>query len=240
MLNIKNLKKKYSSNDYYSVQDLSLSVNDGEIFGFLGQNGAGKSTTIKCMTGILPFYEGSIEICGYDINKNPIEAKQNIGYVCDEQTTCENLTGREYVNFIANIYNVPNDVVKTRCDEYVKRLGMEKVFDKLIKTYSFGLKQKINMIAVLVHEPKLWVLDEPIIGLDPESAYEIKEIMKEYRDRGNTVFFSSHYISMVEQICDRIAIIKKGKLIEVVNMKEFLKTHTEGLENYYLKVIKSE
>lgn len=239
MLEIKNLKKKYSSNDYYSVDDLCLSVKDGEIFGFLGQNGAGKSTTIKCITGIIPFDEGSIEICGFDVNKNPIDAKQNIGYVCDEQTTCENLTGREYVNFIANIYGVDKDIVEKRCEEYVPRLGMTKVFDKLIRTYSFGLKQKINIIAVLVHEPKFWILDEPIIGLDPESAFEIKEIMKEYKNRGNTVFFSSHYISMVEQICDRIAIIKKGKLLEVINMREFLETHTEGLENYYLKVIKS-
>lgn len=238
MLEIKNLSKKYSTNDYYSVDNLSLKVNSGEIFGFLGQNGAGKSTTIKSITGILPFDEGTIEICGFDINKNPIEAKQNIGYVCDEQTTCENLTGREYVNFIANIYNVPIELVKARCDNYVPRLGMTKVFDRLIRTYSFGLKQKINIIAVLVHEPKFWLLDEPIIGLDPESAYEIKEIMKEYKNRGNTVFFSSHYISMVEQICDRIAIIKKGKLLEVLDMKDFLKNHSEGLEEYYLKVIK--
>lgn len=239
MLVISNLFKKYNKNKYYSVSDLSLNVNDGEIFGFLGRNGAGKSTTIKCILGILPYEKGSIELDGVDLVKNPNEVKQKIGFVSDERISYENLTGREYVNFIGNIYNVDLEQMKALLNEYAERFKMTAVLDAPIRTYSFGLKQKISVIAALIHKPKLWILDEPIIGLDPEAAAEIKQCMIETKIEGNIVFFSSHYIDMVEKLCDRVAIIDRGKLLEVIDMKEFKKSNKNSLEEYYLDLIKS-
>lgn len=237
MLIIKNLSKKYQKNKKYSVDNLSLEIKKGEIFGFLGPNGAGKSTTIKCIMGIVKFEKGTISVCGHDIVKTPKKAKQLMGFVSDERTAYENLTGREYINFMGNVYAVPTQELKSRLNEYVARFALEEVLDTPISTYSFGLRQKINVVAALVHKPKLWVLDEPIIGLDPESSYEIKKCMLEQKNDGNTVFFSSHYVEMVEKICDRVAIIKNGQLLEVIDLTEFRKKHKQSLEDYYLKII---
>lgn len=240
MLVISNLFKKYNKNKHYSVSDLSLTVNEGEIFGFLGRNGAGKSTTIKCILGILPFEKGSIELDGVDLIKNPNEVKQKIGFVSDERISYENLTGREYVNFIGNVYNVNEDDMKSLLDMYATKFKMTNVLDAPIRTYSFGLKQKISVIAALIHQPKLWILDEPIIGLDPEAAAEIKQCMIDTKNKGNIVFFSSHYIDMVEKLCDRVAIIDEGKLLEIIDMKEFKNTSKIDLEEYYLNLIGSK
>lgn len=236
MLNIEHLSKKYRKNKKNSVDDLSLFVKSGEIFGFLGRNGAGKSTTIKCVMGIVPFERGTITVCGYDLLKSPKMAKQQIGYVSDERTAYENLTGREYVNFMGNVYSVPALYITSRLNEYAERFRITDMLDLPIATYSFGLKQKISIIAALVHEPKLWILDEPIIGLDPESANEIKQCMLEHKNKGNTVFFSSHYVEMVEKLCDRVAVIKEGRLLEIIDMAKFRNKH-QSLEEYYLRLI---
>ena len=204
MLEIRNLTKKYKNSDFYSVKNLNLVINEGEIFGFLGKNGAGKSTTIKCMTGLLPFDEGSILVCGYDIAKDPINAKLNIGYVPDNHAVYENLTGKEYVNYMGNIYRVDKDTLKERLDEFARLFNMSHAIDKQIRSYSHGMKQKICIIAALIHNPKFWVLDEPLMGLDPQSIAEIKGYMIEHKKKGNTVFFSSHNIDMVEKLCDTI------------------------------------
>lgn len=240
MLKLTNVSKKYKNSDRYSVKDLSFDVKEGEIFGFLGKNGAGKSTSIKCITGILPFEKGKIEICGYDIVKNPIECKLNIGYVPDNHAVYENLTGKEYVNYIANLYKVPKKKTEENLNKFVSLFNMTHAIDNQIRSYSHGMKQKICIIAALIHNPRLWVLDEPLMGLDPQSAYEIKSYMKEHKKQGNTVFFSSHNIDMVEKLCDRVAIINKGELIEIVDIPHFLENSNQSLEEYFLNLTKDE
>lgn len=240
MLEIKNLTKKYKNSKFYSVKDLSFTLKEGEIFGFLGKNGAGKSTTIKCITGILPFEEGSIKVCGYDIEKNPIEAKLNIGYVPDNHAVYENLTGREYVTYMGNIYKVPKDVIVERIEKFSKLFSMDHALDSQIRSYSHGMHQKICIIAALIHNPKFWVLDEPLMGLDPQSTYEIRQYMKEHKKLGNTVFFSSHNIDMVEKLCDRVAIMNKGQLMEIIDVKKFMKESEVPLEEYFLNMTKDK
>lgn len=236
MLEIIGLSKRYRNSKFYSVKDLSLTLKEGEIFGFLGKNGAGKSTTIKCLTGILPFEEGIIKICGFDLNKNSIDAKLNLGYVPDNHAVYENLTGEEYVNYMGNIYKVPKEIIKERMDRFAKLFSMDHAIKNQIRSYSHGMKQKICIIAALIHNPKFWVLDEPLMGLDPQSMYEIKEYMKQHKKLGNTVFFSSHNIDMVEKLCDRVAIINKGQLMEILDVKKFVKESKVSLEEYFLKL----
>lgn len=239
MLKISNLSKSYANGKVYAVKNLNLSLKKGEIFGFLGPNGAGKSTTIKCMVGILPFSEGKIEIGGVDISKKPLQTKSLIGYVPDNHAVFERLTGREYVNHIANLYNVKIEDVEERTNKYLKMFNLEKAFDNQIKSYSHGMKQKITVIASLVHSPKLWVLDEPITGLDPHSAYQLKQAMKQHAEEGNTVLFSSHVLDIVENLCDRVCIINQGQLKGVYDLKE-LKQNNQSLEQLFLQVVSQE
>ncbi|HOO22125.1 MAG TPA: ABC transporter ATP-binding protein [Clostridia bacterium] len=218
MLTIKNLRKKYPNSDRYSVDGLSLEVKEGEIFGFLGKNGAGKSTTIKCLAGILPYDEGEINICGYDLKKEPIKAKLHMGYVPDNHSVLEKLTGREYVNYVADIYKVDQKAREDMMDYYLDVFSLHFAVDKQIKSYSHGMKQKICLIAALIHQPKLWVLDEPMLGLDPQSMAEIVLQMQAHAAKGNSVFFSSHNLDLVKKLCHRVAIINDGKLIEVMDL----------------------
>lgn len=236
MLTIKNLSKRYGKSTVKSVDNLSLELKPGEVFGFLGPNGAGKSTTIKCIVGILPFEQGEIDICGINLLKDPLRAKQMIGYVPDNHAVFERLTGREYVNHIANLYNVPTQQMEEISDYYVKLFRLENAFDNPIKSYSHGMKQKISVIAALVHNPKLWILDEPLTGLDPQSAYQLKSAMRKHADAGNTVFFSSHILDVVENLCDRVCIIKKGQLQGVYDIHE-LKEKNQSLEELFMKTI---
>lgn len=218
MLKVEHLKKTYPKSDRVAVNDISFELRPGEIFGFLGQNGAGKSTTIKCLTGILPFDSGTIEICGHDIVKEPIKAKMEMGYVPDNHSVYEKLTGREYVNYVADLYKVPADVRTERINKYAKLFKLEVAIDRQIKSYSHGMKQKICIIAALIHEPKLWVLDEPMMGLDPQSTAEIISYMREHCAKGNTVFFSSHNLDLVKKLCHRVAIVNDGQLIDVMTL----------------------
>ena len=236
MLKIYNLTKTYSNTLEHAVNGLSLEVKPGEVFGFLGPNGAGKSTTIKSVVGILPFDSGDIEICGVSLKNNPLEAKINVGYVPDNHAVFERLTGREYVNHMANFFNVPVDKMIERSEYYVKLFKLEKAFDQPIKSYSHGMKQKISVIAALVHEPKLWILDEPLTGLDPQSAYQLKQAMRAHADKGNSVFFSSHILDVVENLCDRVCIIKKGELQGIYDLKN-LKAEGVSLEELFMQVI---
>ena len=218
MLKIDHLVKTYPKSDRIAVDDISFELRPGEIFGFLGQNGAGKSTTIKCLTGILPFDSGTIEICGYDIQKEPIKAKMHMGYVPDNHSVYEKLTGREYVNYVADLYKVPSDIRAERLQRFAKLFRLEFAIDRQIKSYSHGMKQKICIIAALIHEPKLWVLDEPMMGLDPQSTAEIIAHMREHCAKGNTVFFSSHNLDLVKKLCHRVAIVNEGKLIDLFDL----------------------
>jgi ABC-2 type transport system ATP-binding protein len=235
-IKISHFSKIYGKNKTKAVDDFSLEVHQGEIFGFLGHNGAGKSTVIKSLVGIQSITEGTIEVCGFDIQKNPLQAKLMIGYVPDNHAVYERLTGREYVSYIADLFLVSTEDRKTRLEKYAKMFGLEEALDKQIKTYSHGMKQKISVIASLIHNPKVWVLDEPLTGLDPTSAYQIKECMKEHAKAGNIVFFSSHVIEVVENICDRIAVIKKGHLVTIESIRD-LKARGISLESIYLKYV---
>ena len=229
MLEIKNLTKSYADSSINAVEDLSISLNEGEIYGFLGSNGAGKSTTIKALVGIHPFQEGDILINGVSIKTSPLEAKQQIGYVSDNHAVFERLTGREYVTHIANLYGVPKK-------DMLSIFKLKEAFDSPIKSYSHGMKQKISVIGALVHNPKLWVLDEPLTGLDPQSAYQLKLVMKRHAKAGNTVFFSSHILDVVENLCDRCCIIQKGKLQGVYDLAK-LRAEGRSLEKIFMSVV---
>ncbi len=233
---LRNFSKRYSTSDVYAVYKANLEIDGGQIFGFLGPNGAGKSTIIKSIVGIQPITSGEIEVSGYDVDKQSVEAKMQIGFVPDHYALYENLTGREYINYIADLYNVPKKERDERIGEYVKRFRLETAIDNPMKTYSHGMKQKITIMSALVHNPKIWILDEPLTGLDPESIFQVKECMKEHAARGNIVFFSSHIIDVVENICDRIAIIRKGRILFSASIAD-IKAKGIPLEKLYMHII---
>ena len=233
---IRNFSKRYGSNKHYSVNNVSFEVKGGEIFGFLGPNGAGKSTIIKSMVGIQTITSGNIEICGFDVEKQSVAAKMNTAFVPDHYALYENLTGREYINYIADLFNVSAEDRDAFIDKYVDLFQLTGAFDNQMKTYSHGMKQKVTIMSALVHNPKVWILDEPLTGLDPTSIHEVKECMKEHAAKGNIVFFSSHIIDVVEKLCDKIAIIKKGQLRAFTSMKDLNEQGIE-LEKYYLDII---
>ncbi len=233
---LRDFSKKYASSSVYAVRNANLEVDGGDIFGFLGPNGAGKSTIIKSIVGIQPITSGQIEVCGYDVDRQSVEAKRQIGFVPDHYALYEKLTGREYINYIADLYEVPLKERNERINNYVARFELTGAFDNQMKTYSHGMKQKIAIMAALVHNPKVWILDEPLTGLDPNSIYQVKECMKEHARAGNIVFFSSHIIDVVERICDKIAIIKKG---EILLSKRISEIEADGttLEDFYMTTI---
>ena len=236
MIEIKNFTKRYSGANKPSVENFSLTVEGGEVFGFLGHNGAGKSTTIKAIVGIHSITDGKIYVDGYDVAKQPVEAKLRIGYVSDNHAVYEKLTGREYINYIADLYMVPQKERDERLEKYAAMFKLTHALNRQIKSYSHGMKQKIVVIASLIHDPKVWILDEPLTGLDPTSSYQIKECMKEHAARGNIVFFSSHVIEVVEKVCTKICIINGGKLQCIYSLKE-LKEKGISLEELYLKYV---
>lgn len=241
MIEINGLSKSYKGSGRLALDSLSLTVNDGEIFGFLGPNGAGKSTAIKCMTGILSFTQGTVKICGVDMNGDPVGAKKKIGYVPDEHLLYEGLTGRQYVNFISDIFGVDKSRREELTKKYADEFGLSDRLDETISNYSHGMKQKIAVIAALVHEPDVFILDEPMLGLDPKSAYVLKKTMREYADNGKTVFFSSHILEVVEKICDRVAIIDGGKLIAVCDIQELKEKRSDmSLEQLFLTLTGGE
>lgn len=217
-LKVTHLSKKYHGADNYAVKDFSMDLDGGKIYGFLGKNGAGKSTIIKSIVGIHGFEEGYINVCGYDVVENPLETKKLIGFVPDNYALYENLTGRQYINYIADLYGVSKEDRIQREDNLVKRIELTQRYDKPMKTYSHGMKQKITIIAALIHDPKVWILDEPMTGLDPNSIFQIKECMKEHARKGNIVFFSSHIIDVVKNLCDDVIIIKHGKLVKNIDL----------------------
>ena len=236
MLKIKNLVKTYARAKKPTLNGLSLDLKKGEIFGFLGSNGAGKTTTIKCISGILPFESGEVLINGISLTKKPKEAKMNLAYISDNHAVYERLTGREYVNHIANLYGIPEDVREERAERYIAEFNLTQAYDRQIKSYSHGMKQKISVVAALVHDPKLWVLDEPLLGLDPTSAYTLKQMMREHAEKGNTVFFSSHILEVVESLCDRIGILRNGVIEHIFDLNE-IRQSGQTLEEIYVKYV---
>ncbi|AAS42265.1 MULTISPECIES: ABC transporter ATP-binding protein [Bacillus] len=241
MIEITNVSKSYNGSTY-AVKDLSLSVPSGEIFGFLGPNGAGKSTTIKMITGIHGVDKGTITINGIDIMKNPMEAKRTFGYVPDSPDMFLRLKGIEYLNFMADMYEVPKEVRQERIETLAKKFDLYNALSDQIQSYSHGMRQKIVIIGVLVHEPDVWILDEPLTGLDPKSAYILKEMMREHADKGKIVFFSTHVLEVAEKLCDRVAIINKGNLQFKGNLDE-MRDHfksNESLEKMFLEMTGNE
>jgi len=236
---LRNFSKQYASSKRFAVNKANFTVYGGEIFGFLGPNGAGKSTIIKSTVGIQPITSGNINICGYDVATQSVHAKALIGFVPDHYALYEKLSGREYVNYIADIYGVSEEDRNARIEKYIKLFELEQSIDSMMKTYSHGMKQKITIMAALVHDPKVWILDEPLTGLDPNSIYQVKECMKEHASRGNIVFFSSHIIDIVEKLCQRVAIIKQGEIQCVKTVKE-IEESGYTLEQFYLKTIGNE
>ena len=240
MIEIKNVSKTYNGN-IKAIDNLNLKINDGEIVGFIGLNGAGKTTAIKMMTGILVPDTGTITINGYDIVKDSLKAKQITGYIADNPDMFLKLTGIEFINFIADIYKVPVTLRKKRVKLFGERFGLSDVLDKPMQGYSHGTRQKMMVVAALVHDPAVWILDEPLIGLDPTSAFELKKMMREHADKGNAVFFSTHVLEVAEKLCDRIAIIDKGKIVFVGTLKELKdKYDKKDLEKLVMEVIKND
>lgn len=232
MLKIKNFTKKYG--DFTAVENLSITVNKGEIYAFIGHNGAGKSTTIKSVVGILGYNEGEILIDGISIKDNPVTYKKDIAYIPDNPDIYEYLTGAQYVNFVCDIYGVDKIVRNEKLDKYAKLFEMENNLGDLISSYSHGMKQKIVLISALCHSPKFLVLDEPFVGLDPIATHKLKQIMREICNDGGAIFFSTHILEVAEKLCDRVGIIKDGKLIVEGDMKEI--TKDKSLEKIFLEI----
>ena len=233
MLEINNVSMAYANGQVKAVDGLSFSLKPGEIFGFLGANGAGKTTTIKMATGILPIKSGSISVCGHDITKDPIAAKRSFGFVPDSPIIFDKYTGREYINFMADVYGVSKDERERVASGLLKRFSLEDAFDKRISGYSHGMKQKIAIIGALIHSPALWILDEPMIGLDPLTSAKVSDFMKDYAKEGNCILFSSHNINSVQKICDRAVIINKGVKTDDFRFEDFAESGTD-LEEYFL------
>jgi ABC-2 type transport system ATP-binding protein len=237
MLSIKALTKRYDQKP--AVDGLSLEVPPGELFGFLGPNGAGKTTTIKMMCGLLRPTSGTVEIDGHDILRDPIGAKAVVGLIPDEPVLYKKLTGREFVRFAGQLYSVDPQVIEKRIADLLELLDMGPSADDLIETYSHGMRQKTSIMGALVHDPKLVVLDEPTVGLDPRSARVVKDVLKALCDRGKTVFMSTHILEIAERVCDRVGIINNGGLVAVGSIAE-LKTQskagTVSLEDVFLEV----
>lgn len=240
LLEIKRFSKKYKGSKQYSAHNINLKVEDGKILGLLGNNGAGKSTIIKSVVGVLPISEGQIVVNGFDMANNPVSAKRTLGYVPDDHAVYEKLTGREYVNFMGNLYNVPKQLKQERLTYYANLFKISDDLDNQISNYSHGMKQKICLIGSLIHQPKLWVLDEPMIGLDPTSMAELKACIIDYAQKGNTVLFSSHNLDVVEKLCDDVAIIAKGKLVAYFNIKEVKKNSEFDLEKLFNQLNKGK
>ena len=232
MIEIKNLTKSY--NGVKVVDNISLKVNDGEIFAFIGHNGAGKTTTIKSIVGINNFDSGEIFINGKSIVKDAVNAKKEIAYVPDNPDLYENMKAIDFINFICDMYETPSDVRMNNIIKYAKMFEIEDKLNNEISTYSHGMKQKIALIAALSHDPKVLIMDEPFVGLDPKAVFDMKSIMKEMCKEEKCIFFSTHILDVAEKLCDRVAIIKKGKIVKVGKMKEIM--GDESLEEVFLEL----
>jgi len=240
MIDVKNVSKTYNGK-IKAIDDVSIKVNNGEIVGFIGLNGAGKTTLIKMMTGILKMDSGSIKINGHDIVKDGIEAKKCIGYISDNPDMFLRLTGIEFINLIADIYKIPVSVRKKRIISLTSKFDIYDLLDKPMQGYSHGNRQKMMVVAALVHNPKVWILDEPMVGLDPKSALVLKNMMREHASEGNTVFFSTHVLEVAEKLCDKVAIIDRGRIIYYGTLEDLKKKYKrKDLESLFMEVIKGE
>ncbi len=232
MIEIKNVSKKYG--DKVALSNVSFEVNDGEIFAFIGHNGAGKTTLIKAICGILDFESGKILINGKSIKDDPIACKKEMAYISDDPELYEDMKAIAFINFVCDMYEVPTEVRERNIERFAKMFGMEEELGNVIKSFSHGMKQKIALIAALSHEPKILVMDEPFVGLDPKAIFDMKELMRELVKDGGTIFFSTHILDVAEKLCDRVAIVKKGKVVKVGDMKKI--RGDKSLEKVFLEL----
>lgn len=232
MLKIEHLTKKFGN--FTAVDDLSLDVEAGKIYAFIGHNGAGKTTAIKCAVGISDFDNGTITIDGKDIKKDALACKRELAYIPDNPDIYEFMTAIQYLNFIADIYEVPADVRSERINKYAEMFEIREKLAQPISSYSHGMKQKLVIIGALLHNPKLIIMDEPFVGLDPKATFLLKGVMREMCDNGTAIFFSTHVLDVAEKLCDMVAIIKQGKLIKCGTMEEV--KGDESLEQVFLEL----
>jgi ABC-2 type transport system ATP-binding protein len=232
MIRIKNVSKYYG--DKKALDDVSFEVKQGEIFAFIGHNGAGKTTLIKSICGILDFDEGEILIDGKSIKNEPIECKREMAYIPDNPELYEDMKAISYINFVCDMYDVPVEARERNIRRYAEMFGMEKELNNTIGSFSHGMKQKVTLIAALAHEPKVLIMDEPFVGLDPKAIFDMKEVMRGIVKEGGTIFFSTHILDMAEKLCDRVAIVKKGQLVKVGDMKKI--RGDKSLEKVFLEL----
>ncbi|MBQ1617216.1 MAG: ABC transporter ATP-binding protein [Ruminococcus sp.] len=232
MLRIKNLTKTYGNKK--AVDDLSLHIQRGEIYGFIGHNGAGKTTTLKSVVGILDFDEGEIYIDGKSIKNSPVDCKRLIAYIPDNPDLYDFMSGIKYLNFVSDIFGVASDERQEKIRKYADAFELTKDLAQPVSSYSHGMKQKLAVISAWLHSPKLIVMDEPFVGLDPKAAFNLKEMMREHCDKGGAIFFSTHVLEVAEKLCDKVAIIKQGKLIKSGTMEEV--RGDESLEEVFLEL----
>jgi ABC-2 type transport system ATP-binding protein len=239
MLKLTNLTKKFGN--FIAVNNINLEINAGDFFGFLGQNGAGKTTTIKMITGLYAPTDGTIHIGGFDVQKNHIEAKQLIGYIPDQPFLYEKLTGREFLFFCGGLYKIEKNKLKKIIDETIDQLKIEQWVDKRTEEYSQGMKQRIAIASALLHNPRLLVVDEPMVGLDPQSALVVKNVLKKKASEGVAIFMSTHSLNVAEEICSRIGIIKDGQMIfedKKIVVEQIIGTDHQDLESLFLHLTK--
>jgi ABC-2 type transport system ATP-binding protein len=237
MIELKNLTRKYG--DFTAVSNLNLTIPPGEIFGFIGPNGAGKTTTIKMMGGLILPTSGSIKICGIDMKTHPEEAKRNIGFIPDRPYLYEKLTGMEFMRFIADLYNVEEELFFSKAKKLLTMFSLIDWTDELIEAYSHGMKQRLIMSAALLHDPELIIVDEPLVGLDPEGIKMVRDLFRQLAEKGKSIFMSTHTLKVAEDICDRIGIINKGNLIAIGTIDELrqqAETEQKDLEEVFLKL----
>ena len=234
MIELQAARKAYG--DKVAVEGLSLAVPDGEIFGFLGPNGAGKTTTIKMIAGLLRPDAGRVLVNGIDVRAEPIRAKREMAYVPDGPDVYEKLTGAQFVNFVADAYRVERAERQARVAELAAAFDLGPVLGDQIESYSHGMRQKIVLMAALVHRPRVWILDEPLVGLDPRAAFTLKTMMRAHADGGATVFFSTHVLEVAEKLCDRVGIIAQGRLVACGALDELRSCPSESLESVFLEL----
>ena len=241
MIYIKNVSKSYKRGNKV-INNLNLEIKDGEIFGFLGPNGAGKTTTIKMMTGILEIDRGEILIDGINISKEPVKAKARFGLVPDSPDIFLKLTGIEYLNFMADCYNVSKEERIQKIESLCKEFDIYNDLNNKIESYSHGMRQKIVIIGVLLHNPNNWILDEPITGLDPKSSFDLKKLMKEHANSGKCVFFSTHILEIAEKLCDRVGIINNGEIVFLGTLQEMKEKYknNNSLEELFMEITNNE
>lgn len=237
MLVLENVSKSYKNNKK-AINNISFKINKGEIFGFIGHNGAGKTTTLKSIVGIHDFEEGNILINSKSIKENPIECKKEIAYIPDNPDLYESLTGIQYLNFIADIFKVDKENREELIKKYSKMFEIDNALGAIIGSYSHGMKQKLAIISGLIHSPNILILDEPFVGLDPKASFTLKNIMKDFCENGGCILFSTHVLEVAEKICDKIAIIKDGKIVSLGTTDEV--KGDKSLENIFMELIDNE